>query len=197
MRRNAFHILALLLVVTLVGCDSSTSSLDEELPARLILIEDLDATGEDGHFTFFDLDDSTTVTDSTSEAWDLAFMATTILVNSGQSGPGMARAALYEGVFDEILSVPDDVDWKTGGGLADPAIPTGSDEGWYHYSGPPNHLITPIPGRVILVRTSEGNYAKLRILSYYLGAPVEPGTTDSRYYTFEYALTAEGGTSFE
>lgn len=196
--KRYFHWPILLLAATLFfGCDNSSTGADKEETARLVLIEDLDATGADGHYTFFDLDDSTTVADSSSVDWDLAFKSTTILVNSGQSGPGTARAAVYTGVFDDIRAVPGDAEWKSGGGVADPAIPSGSGSGWYNYSGPPNHLITPLPGRVIIVETSEGNFAKLRILSYYKGNPAEAGATDARFYTFEYVLTADGGMSFE
>lgn len=190
-------LLILVLGTVVAGCDSSTRATDEDDVSKFILIEDLDATGEDGRYTFFDLDDSTMVVDSASTRWDLAFKTTTILVNSGESGPGTARAALYEGLFDELTAVPGGIEWRSGGGAANPAIPSGSGSGWYNYSGPPNHLITPIPGRVILVETSEGNYAKLRIISYYLGAPEEPGSTESRYYTFEYVLSSGGSTSFE
>ena len=46
------------------------------------------------------------------------------------------------------------------------AICTGSDNGWYNYNRATN-LILPIPGRTIVLRTADGNYAKMRILSYY------------------------------
>lgn len=189
---------ALLLLACLwVGCDDTSTGPAEEEPARLVVVEDLDATGATGHFTFFDLDDSTTVVDSTSQAWDVAFRSTLVLVNSGESGPGSARAALYPASFDELQALPGDADLKAGGGPDAPALPAVSSEGWYHYSGPPSHLITPVPGHTILVETSEGRFAKIRILSYYLGNPDEPGSTDSRFYTFEYVLSDVGSTSFE
>jgi len=183
--------------ILFVGCDDGPTGPENDPPARLVVVEDLDATGTASYYTFFDLDDSTTVADSNSTEWDLAFAATSILVNSGASGPGSVRAALHAGLFEEIDAVPGTAEFKPGGGQDNPAIPTGTGSGWYNYSGEPSHLITPIPGRVVLVETSEGNYAKLRILSYYRGNPAEPGSTDSRFYTFEYVLTADGSTSFE
>ena len=191
--RSALAVFTLAALLT-AGCDDSSTNGDDEASAELVLVEDLEATS-DVNYTFYDLDDSTVVEDSTSSEWDLGFQATMIIVNSGESGPGSAEAALHTGVFDDMLAVPGDAAFSAGGGLDDPAIPTGSGTGWYSYSGPPNHLITPIPGRVILVRTSEGNYAKLRILSYYRGNPDEPGSTDARYYTFEYVISDD--TSFE
>jgi hypothetical protein len=187
----------LLLAGLIAGCDDPSTGPSDAEPARLVLVEDLDASGTAGQFTFFDLDDSTAVADSTSPAWDLAFRSTLLLVNSGESGPGAARATLYPASFDELAALPGDAELKAGGGPDAPAVPAVSSEGWYHYSGNPSHLITPVPGHTILVETSEGRFAKIRILSYYRGNPDEPGSTDARFYTFEYVLSDVGSTSFE
>jgi hypothetical protein len=70
------------------------------------------------------------------------------------------------------------------------AIPTGSGNGWYTYTGATN-LVAPIAGKVIVVKTAENRYAKFEILSYYKGAPASPapepaGADKDRYYTFRY-----------
>ena len=84
------------------------------------------------------------------------------------------------------------------------AIPTGSGNGWYTYTGqgnPPNAIL-PIEDKTIILKTGDGNhYAKLEIISYYKGNP-DTGTEefasfqtrpDGRHYTFRYALQQTEG----
>ena len=80
------------------------------------------------------------------------------------------------------------------------AIASGSGNGWYTYTGPPTYLISPTPGKILVFRTRDGKYAKMEILSYYLGAPENPDafSDPSRYYTFNYVYQPnEGVTDFE
>jgi hypothetical protein len=64
--------------------------------------------------------------------------------------------------------------------------------GWYNYDGATN-IVTPIAGKVILIRTATGKYAKLEIVSYYQNAPATPTATSvSRYYTFRYLYQPDG-----
>lgn len=137
--------------------------------------------------------------DSATTAWDLGFNGTTIIVNSGTSGPGTAGAQVVSGIFDEISEAPE-TGYLTDDNTTVPvtyAIPKGSGNGWYNYDGATN-VISPIAGRVILVRTSAGKYAKMEILSYYKDAPVSPSATDAdRYYTFRYVYQSGTGTSFK
>lgn len=149
--------------------------------------------------------------DSVSTAWDLGFNGTTIIFNGGTSGPGTAEAQLLTEAFADVTEAPE------GGYVADgentcPAVQTpggpvpgrplavctGSDNGWYNYN-PQTNLIAPVPGRTIVLRTAaEGDYAKLRILSYYRGNPNPPDpSAPSRYYTFEYVLQPDGSRNFE
>ena len=61
-------------------------------------------------------------------------------------------------------------------------------------------MITPIPGKILVVRTRDGKYAKIEILSYYKGAPANPNpmTDASRYYTFRFLYNPnEGSNSLE
>ena len=73
-----------------------------------------------------------------------------------------------------------------------------SDNGWYNYSSATN-LIVPVAGRTIVLTTGDGDYAKVRILSYYQGNPAtpDPQTDASRYYTFEYVVQPDGSRGFE
>ena len=134
--------------------------------------------------------------DSASNKWDLAFKGTTIATNSGNSGPGGAGAFVFVGLFNDLKTIPADSSFRIDNAPSAFAITTGSNRGWYVYDGI-NQLVTPIPGRVLVVRTASGKYAKVEILNYYKGGTT-PATTASdaiklttqRYYTFRYSFQA-------
>lgn len=130
------------------------------------------------------------------DSWDIAFKGTHIITNSGVSGTGNAKSAIVESTFADVTEVIESVlrvDTD-----AEKAIPGGSDNGWYHYAGPPSHLITPIAGRIIVVKTNDGKYAKMEILSYYKDAPSEPNamTDQGATLTFNYTYQDDGTNKF-
>lgn len=143
-------------------------------------------------YTFYSLANKAVVAnaDSNSTKWDLGFKGTTIITNSGTSGPGQGGAVVQSGLFADIATAPETgfaTDAATGF-----AVPTGSGKGWYNYDGATN-IITPIAGKVILVRTATGKYAKMEIVSYYQGAPATPTATSvSRYYSFRFQYQPDG-----
>ncbi len=151
-----------------------------------------------GRFAFFSLRENAVVpaSDSATTRWDIALRGTTILVNGGTSGPGQGQAQVWTGTFEDLAEAPAD-GYATDSGAGN-AIPTGSGNGWYNYN-PQLNLITPIPGRVLVIRTADGRYAKLSIISYYRGAPASPDplNDEARYYTFDYVLQPDGTRSFE
>lgn len=181
----------------------STTETPAPQPLRATIFRDLPAdptvisgTGQPlpgtNRFTLFRLRDSTIVAnaDSASTNWDLGFRGTTIIVNGGTSGPGQGAALIQDGIFDELKTAP------TTGYAQDAtpnyAIPAGSGRGWYVYN-PQANLITPLAGKVFFLKTAEGRYAKLEILSYYRGAPAQPtATSPGRYYTFRYIYQPDG-----
>lgn len=175
------------------------------VPAEVELAADIpaDADAEMGsvpNYTFFDFETGQVLakTDSNSAGWDIALSGTTILVNSGISGPGSASAQMVDGIFDALEEAP-----ATGYGIdteTSLAIPAGSGNGWYTYTGQtgaPAFAVLPIPGKVIVMQTSSGNYVKMEILSYYQGNPDTSSEAfinlqtrpDDRYYTFRYAVS--------
>lgn len=137
--------------------------------------------------------------DSATAQWDLGFNGTTIITNSGTSGPGTAGAQVVNGIFDELIAAPEDgygTDDKTTV-PATYAIPRGSGNGWYNYN-PATNVISPIAGRVIIVKTSEGKFAKMEILSYYKDSPAAPSSTDiDRHYSFRYVYQSGTGINFK
>lgn len=122
---------------------------------------------ETGYFNF-----STGKVVSPDETWDISFAHTTVAVKN--------IAQVVDSGFDELTVAPTD------GYKADTqdkkAIPTGSGNGWYDYSIF-KHSITPLPDKVIVVKTSDNRYVKITILSYY-----KDFHGDSGYYTFRYAF---------
>jgi HmuY protein len=157
-----------------------------------------------GKYAFFSLETNQWVSnaDSATAKWDLAFSGTTIRVNNVTSGPGTGGAFVYVGTFDALSSVPADSVFKVDNHPVSYAITRGSGKGWYNYDGA-NNLLTPIPGRVLVVKTASGKYAKLEVLNYYRGG-ITPSATatdavkinEQRYYTFRYTYQAGGGKTF-
>lgn len=141
-------------------------------------------------FTYYSLRDSAIVSpaDSNSTKWDLAFKSTTVLTNSGSSGPGQGGAiALTVTDYDTLSTAPESGYVQDQAGL--PAI----GRAWYTYTGPPNHHILMNPGVVLVIRTADGRYAKLKFTSYYKGGEAVPSTgAQSRFYNFTYTFQPDG-----
>lgn len=143
-----------------------------------------------------------TGTTTTGNDWDIAFRGSTIIVNGGEATAndqpartGDAGAYIATGTLASISEVdvtlfePD----SASNGLA---IPTGSGNGWYNYN-PTTHVISPIAGKVIIVKTNDGRYAKVEILSYYENSQPNEDLSNSQFYTFNYVYQPnEGLTTF-
>ena len=152
-----------------------------------------------GKFTFYSLENDSMVStlDSATTKWDIAFSGTYIRVNNTISGPGIGGGFVYNGLFNSLTGVPRDSSFKTDVTFPNNlAIPWGSGKGWYTYVGPPTNLINPIPGKVLIIKTASGKYAKVEIMNYYLGGVTpDASATDmekamkQRYYTFRYSLS--------
>ena len=157
-----------------------------------------------GKYTFYSIENNTIVSnaDSATTKWDLAFASTKILINGGTSGTGKGGAFIYKGLFEDIKTIAPDSVFKTDNAPTAYAFTTGSGKGWYTYDGA-NNLITPIAGRILVIKTASGKYAKLEIQSYYKGGvTLSPTATDAekltkqRYYTFRYTYQPNGTTTF-
>ena len=215
MKKNLRKIaMGLGLCIALVAC-----SKDEEtivVPVSAITVKDLAADtvtglGADGRpqsagtTTYYSLVDNKIVasTDAASTKWDIAFSSTKILVNCGTSGPGIGGAFVFKGLFDDLKTIPVDSSFATdNSNAASFAIPLGSGKAWYTYDGLTT-LISPIAGRVLVIRTATGKFAKIEILNYYKGGVTLPATastidklTKQRYYSFRYAYQPSGSKTF-
>lgn len=195
-------VLALSLALVFSSCDEDDSTPIIQLEATTVA--DLNSVSTK-NYTLFSFEENAIVanTDSVSTKWDIGFRGTTIILNGGTSGPGNAAGQVVSGIFDELTTAPAD------GYAIDGTAKAILGSAWYTYTGEaptgPKHAILPIAGKVIVVKTAEGKFAKVEILSYYLG---NPNTTTesfadlaarpaSRYYTFRYIYQPDGSTNFE
>ena len=192
-----------LVLITFHNCDDDDPVL---LDTVSITVEDLHAPQEGGQgqpisglFAKFDFE-SGLQTESDSE-WDVAFRGTSIIVNGGTSlgsadepeRTGDAGVYIFDGTMTEMTAVETSlIIQDSADGYA---ITSGSGNGWYTYAGAPTYLISPTPGKILVFRTRDGKYAKMEILSYYLGAPENPDafSDPSRYYTFNYVYQPNEG----
>lgn len=202
------------LSIALVACTKEEEVI--VVPVSAIIVKDLAADtvtglGLDGRpqsagtTTYYSLVDNKVIpsTDAASTKWDVAFSSTKILVNGGTSGPGVGGAFVHIGSFDTFTSIPADSIFKTdNSNAASFAITLGSGRAWYTYDGLTT-LISPIAGRVLVIRTATGKYAKIEIISYYKGGVTLPASASvndklfkQRYYTFRYAYQPNGSKTF-
>jgi len=157
-----------------------------------------------GKYTLYSLETNTVITnsDSATTKWDVGFRGTTIITNGGNSGPGAGGAFIFVGTFSDLTTIPTDSTFRIDNAPTSYAIKTGSGNGWYSYNGATN-LITPIPGRILVIRTATGKYAKIEIQNYYKGGVTPDATasdneklTKQRYYTFRYTYQSDGTKKF-
>ena len=202
------------LSIALIACTK-----DEEtivVPVSAITVKDLTADtvtglGLDGRpqsagtTTYYSLVDNKIIasSDAASTKWDIAFSSTKITVNCGTSGPGIGGAFVFKGLFDDLKTIPVDSTFATdNSNAASFAIPLGSGRAWYTYDGLTT-LVSPIAGRVLVIRTATGKFAKIEIISYYKGGVTLPASASvndklfkQRYYTFRYTYQSNGSKTF-
>ena len=121
----------------------------------------------------------------TAMEWDLGCKRTEVILNGGTSGPGEGGAiALKDVAYEDVLEAPE------GDYVADTEqIATfARGDGWYTYTGPPNHWVLPNP-KVYVLQTADGNFAKLRFIGYYANNEAKEGAA---HISIEYALQDDG-----
>lgn len=206
MKTNFFKLSLLALVIFTASCSSDDK--DNTTPAVVTTkVSNLEApqTGGQGQpvggaFTKFSFSQNKIVTDN---SWDVAFRGTTIIVNGGvkigitdePERTGSGAASIVSGTFASVTAFPAASTFAQDGANVY-AIPTGSGKGWYSYNSD-THIISPIAGKVFVIKTHDGKYAKFEILSYYKDAPAVPTATSvTPFYTFNFAYQANSTTTF-
>lgn len=181
-----------LVMATIISCTKEKET--ESNPLMANLKKDINAKHSNYQYFSFATGDTVPFSDSLTTNWDIAFKGTSVIFNSGISGIGNAGVIIMDTLFSEVTIAPEA--GYAQDNATSKAIPTGGGNGWYSYAGPPSHLISPIAGKVFVVRTAKGKYAKFEFVSYYKGAPALPdGLTDvSGYYTIRYIYQPDGST---
>ena len=204
------------LCIALVACSKEEETIVVPVSVSTRTVNDLAADtvtglGTDGRpqsagtTTYYSLVDNKVIssTDAATTKWDIAFSSTKILVNSGTSGPGLGGAFVFKGLFDDLKTIPADSSFAIDNSTAASyAIPLGSGKAWYTYDGLTT-LVSPIAGRILVIKTANGKYAKIEILNYYKGgvtlastASVNDKLFKQRYYTFRYTYQSNGSKVF-
>ncbi|REG90817.1 HmuY family protein [Flavobacterium aquicola] len=209
MKTNFLKLSILALILFITSCSNDDDN-NETTPAVVTQkVSNLSApqTGGQGQpvggeFTKFSFSENKVVT---NDNWDIAFRGTAIIVNGGAkynaadagepARTGSGSVSSVSGTFASVTTFPVATTFKADGASAY-AIPTGSGNGWYSYNST-THIISAIAGKVFVVKTHDGKYAKFEILSYYKDAPATPDATSlSPYYTFNFAYQANSTTTF-
>ncbi|WP_433833557.1 HmuY family protein [Flavobacterium anhuiense] len=199
MKTNFLKLSLLALFISTASCSSDDNDDNTIPPVVTTKVSNLDAATA-GTYTKFSFSENKVVT---NDNWDIAFSTTTILVNGGtkktEAEPtrtGSGAISIVSGTFAGVTLFPVASTFAQDGTAAY-AIPTGSGNGWYSYNMT-THIVSPIAGKVFVVKTHDGKYAKFEILSYYKDAPATPDVTTavSGNYTFNFAYQPNSTTTF-
>lgn len=135
---------------------------------------------------------------ATSMAWDLGFKRTEVIANGGVSGPGKIGVLALEDIsFEDVLEAPEEEYVSD----TDQIATLARGDGWYTYTGPPNHWILPNPKVYVLRIPADPTvepedsyyYVKVRFIGYYENNETREG---AGYISIEYALQDNGTRAF-
>ncbi|HUZ61845.1 MAG TPA: HmuY family protein [Hanamia sp.] len=166
-------------------------------PPSVSVTDSIEIPFSTSHYTFYSLKDSAIVnaTDSATSQWDFGILFVNIIINSHASGPGNGGVITKMGLFDTCTTAPlSGYSYDTTS--TNLAIDAGLTTGWYNYDLN-THVFSPKAGEYFLIKTADGHYAKLEILSVdYAGYTPPNPTPDSLIYTFRYNYQADGSGNF-
>lgn len=186
--------------VSLTACSEDDDPAEVQPDLEIHTVEDFNTNPRDheGHFVFYSLAEGkeVAVADSASAKWDIAFSKTSIILNGGASGPSGVTGQVVDGIFEELAEAPESGYQEDAEGVP------GISKEWYRYTAmeEPQHAILPVAGKILVIKTEDGQYAKMEIISYYEGNP-DTSTEEfadyvnrvpSAYYTFRYVYQPDG-----
>jgi len=194
-------LLALAAGFLFASCDKDDDPVADTNKLEVVSIEDLNSgvTTTDprqADSVCFSLEKGQAVAASSAD-WDIKFKSTTITFGNGASGQ------VVEGVLSSYETAPESGYVASIGGSDREGNPS-----YYTYTGQntvPLHAILMKPGRLIIVKTGKGKYAKIEMISYYKGNPktdtpefadYEKTRPADKHYTFKYVLQPNGSNTF-
>ncbi|MCU0403373.1 MAG: HmuY family protein [Chitinophagaceae bacterium] len=206
---------AALAVVAVTGVACEKDNNDENVVLELKTVTNLPAdtvtgfspTGRPigtGRFTYFSLRENRIITgaDTLTNKWDIAFREFFIKVNGGSSatGGGNAAAFIANSTFEAFTTIPASTAFVQDNAPVFAISP--APGGWYTYN-PATFIALPIPGKVFVIRTADGRYAKMEITSFYRNgvtpevsaSPVQKALNQF-FYQFRFVFQANGSVNF-
>lgn len=141
-------------------------------------------------------------TEKLTAGWDLAFAKeynSFVSVNNGLNesslgygGAGKGAMIVVNQAYNDVKEAPADAGF-TANGITGAGWDSGNGNGWFFYELK-THIAVPIKNRTYLLRTAEGKYAKLELLSMYKGNPVTVSDIKwpAPYFTFRYYVQQDG-----
>ncbi len=194
----------ILLLVTLtfiiISCSENDSLVIEPIEAKTISnlhAPQLGGQGQptSGEFTKFSFKEGKQVV---GDNWDIAFRGLRIIVNGGSKygltdepeKTGNASLAIVKNVFKDVKEAPVNGDFKQdASGVY--AIKSNRGDDWYTYDRA-THKVSANGGFIVVVKTIDGNYAKMEIKNYYKDLDAT-NPANGRYYTFDYVYNPNVG----
>jgi hypothetical protein len=213
MKMRAWNVLAITLIMAagLVACKKDNKP-SEATPLEVKIVTNLpadtvigfSATGRpigSGRFTYFSLRENRIITnaDTLTNKWDIAFREFFIKINGGTSatGGGNAAAIIANSTFEAYTAIPaNETGWLQDNAPAFAINP--APGGWYTYNTT-TFIALPIPGKIFVLRTADGRYAKMEITSFYRNgvtpdASASPATKalNQFFYQFRFVFQPDG-----
>lgn len=206
MKTNFLKLSILAFTLFIASCSS-----DDDTPETVVLetktVSNLSApqTGGQGQptggeFTKFSFSENKVVT---NDNWDIAFRGTAIIVNGGAKigitdepeRKGSGAVSIVSGTLSSVTAIPAASTFVQDG-VKIYSFPTSGDNSWFNYDVA-THIISAKAGKVFVVKTHDGKYAKFEILSYYKDAPATPDANSvSRNFTFKFVYQSNSTTTF-
>jgi hypothetical protein len=207
-KMQKLNLLLSLLILFFTSCEKSSNN--DIVEETVITFVELNASQYDvnildslvtGKFERFSFSEGDTVS---HDNWDVAFSGTTIIVNGGDSysvnqPERVGNGAVYiaTGIMSDIRMV--DLSRLEQDNLSGPAIIDDlgiSGEGWASYDIS-SHILSPIPGRILVFRTHDNKYAKMEIIYFYDTDNPKPLDGDyGGFYTFNYVYQSNAIANF-
>lgn len=134
--------------------------------------------------------------------WDIAFAReynSYVYINNGTNessfglgGPGKGALIAVNQNYDKLTTAPSDEEFNKNG-ITAAGWDSGNGNGWYFYDLK-THIAIPVKNRTYVLRTADGKFAKLEMVSMYKGAPavVTDITWPAPYFTFRYYVQQDG-----
>lgn len=198
-----FKSIFLIVLFALIGisCSENDSPVVEPVEAKTVsnLYAPQQQAGHgqpiSGEFTKFNFKEGKQVT---GDNWDIAFRGLRVIINGGSKygltdepeRSGNASLAVIKNLFKDVKEAPIDDKFKQDANGVYAITADGGDD-WYTYG---NRVVTANAGTILIIKTIDGNYAKMEIKSYYKDNPSTITTSsEPRYYTFNYVYNPNVG----